>query len=266
MPHSLVGLSWLSRANLDLYNVLIVPGSWGPLSTYAGEGAGRTIREWVRNGGTLICMDNSASWAADTANGLSQVRLRHQVLDKLSEYDLSLTRERQAESPEVDTLALWYPEKVPADTGKKEKPPALGLEEAKRTDEWQRRFFPRGVIMRAELDTEDWLAFGLGKTLPVNLDTDDAFLAKAPVKTVARLASENELRISGLLWPEARARWANTAYATRESVGSGQIIMFANHPNFRAYFYGSRQMLVNAILLGPGFGADFDGPYEEGHR
>jgi len=266
LPHSLLTLSQLGHTNLELYNVLIIPSSWGPLDAYAGDGARRTIREWVQNGGTLICMDNSAAWAADTSAGLSQVRLRHQVLDKLQDYDLSLTRERQAESPEVDTLALWYPEKVPVDTSKKEKPPSPSLEEAKRIDEWQRRFFPRGVIMRAELDTEDWLSFGLGKSLPVNLETDDAFLAKAPVKTVARLAPENELRISGLLWPEARARWANTAYATRESVGRGQIILFATHPNFRAYFYGSRQMLVNAILLGPGFGAGFEGPYEEGRR
>ena len=80
------------------------------------------------------------------------------------------------------------------------------------------------------------------------------------------MAPENELRISGLLWPEARSRWANTAYATRESVGRGQIVLFATHPNFRAYFYGSRQMLVNAILLGPGFGSRFEGPYEEGRR
>ena len=264
LPHSLVSLSQLARTNLDLYNVLIVPSSWGPFDAYAGDGAKRNLREWVQNGGTLICMDNSAAWAADTATGLSQVRLRHQVLDKLSEYNLSLTRERQAESPEVDTLALWYPEKVPVDTAKQEKPPSLGLEEAKRIDEWQRRFFPNGVIMRAELDNEEWLSFGLGKSLPVNIETRDAFLAKAPVKTVARLAPENELRISGLLWPEARARWAGTAYATRESVGRGQIILFTTHPNFRAYFYGSRQMLVNAILLGPGFGAGFDGPYEEG--
>jgi hypothetical protein len=266
MPHSLLTLSQLGYANLDQYNVLIVPGSWGPLSMYAGDGAGRTIREWVQGGGTLICMDNSSSWAADTTTGLSQVRLKHQVLDKLPEYNLSLTRERQAESPEVDTLAMWYPEKTKVDTSKQEKPPAPGLEEAKRIDEWQRRFFPRGVIMRAELDTEEWLAFGLGKTLPVNLETDDAFLAKAPVKTVARLAPENDLRVSGLLWPEARARWANTAYATRESVGRGQIILFATHPDFRAYFYGSRQMLINAILLGPGFGSGFDGPYDEGRR
>jgi len=118
-------------------------------------------------------------------------------------------------------------------------------------------------MMKAELDTEDWLAFGLKKSLPVNYDTDNALLAKSPVKTVARLAGEKDLRVSGLLWPEARQRWANTAYVTRESRGRGQIILFACDPNYRAYYYGTRQILVNAILLGPGFGSQFEGPYEE---
>jgi len=263
LPHSLVSLPQLAHQNLDLYNVLILPGSWGPMDAWLGEGARRGLREWVEDGGTLICMGESAVWAADTANGLSQVRLKRQSLDKLDEYDLSASRERQAESPEVDTIALWYPEKVPDEEAKPEKPSRPGLEEARRADEWQRRFFPRGVMLRVDLDAEEWLSFGLGESVPVTLYTDHAFLAKAPVKTVARLAGENQLRISGLLWPEARARWANSAYATRESKGRGQVIMFATHPNQRAYFYGSRQMLVNAILLGPGFGSRFEGPYSE---
>jgi hypothetical protein len=117
--------------------------------------------------------------------------------------------------------------------------------------------------MKTELDTEEWLSFGLGSSVPVMVYSSSAFLAKAPVSTVARFADQNDLRISGLLWPEARERWANTAYLTRERKGKGQVIMFATHPNQRGYWYGSRQMLINAILLGPGFGSSFDAPYDE---
>ena len=53
---------------------------------------------------------------------------------------------------------------------------------------------------------------------------------------------------------EARRRWSETAYATRESAGRGQVILFAGYPNFRAYFHGGQRMLQNAIFLGPGFG------------
>ena len=263
LPHSLVSLSALANQNLSLYNVLILPASWGSLDNSLGSGGGQAIRQWVENGGTLICIGSSAAWATDSAKGISNVRLKDQVLDKLQEYDLDAARDRRAESPEVDTIALWYPEKV-APPPKEEKPVYPSKEEAKRTDDWQRKFFPRGVIMRADLEPEEWLGFGLEGSVPVNLYTDDVFLAKAPITTVARLAEEKNLRVSGLLWPEARKRWANSAYATRESKGRGQVILFAADPNERAYFYGSRQMLVNAILLGPGFGSRFEGPYEEG--
>jgi len=263
LPHSLIGLPQLDRRDLDAYNVLVVPGSWGRMNI--GRGVQSKIEDWVEDGGTLICMGQSAIWATDTVRSVSQVRLKSQTLDKLDEYDHSVARERQAESPDVDTIALWYPEKVAKKDKDEDKPSKLSKEETKRLDEWQRKFSPQGVILKAALDTEEWLNFGLGQSVPVMMYTRNAFLAKAPVNTVARFADRNDLRVSGLLWPEARERWANTAYLTQERKGKGQIILFAGHPNQRGYFYGSRQMLVNAILLGPGFGTRFDGPYEENY-
>ncbi len=73
---------------------------------------------------------------------------------------------------------------------------------------------------------------------------------------------ESFLRLSGLLWPEARKRWKETAYLTREGLGKGQIILFAGEPHFRAYFNGSGGLLINAILLGPGFGTRQTEPWQ----
>ena len=260
LPHSLLHLPSLGWRDLDLYNVLILPGSWGRMNI--DEGGQKKIMDWVEGGGTLICLGASAEWAADTSQGLSRVALKRQVLDKLHEYDLSVARERNANEPEVDTIALWYPEKVKKDEAPEEKAPALSKEDAERLDEWQRKFSPQGVILKAELDPDEWLSIGMGGSVPVTLYTRTALLAKKPIHTVARLADENSLRLSGLLWPEARERWANTAYLTQERKGKGQVILFADDPDQRAYFYGTRQLLVNAILLGPGFGTRFEGPYE----
>ena len=80
-------------------------------------------------------------------------------------------------------------------------------------------------------------------------------MSKHPVATPVRLVHEEDLRLSGLLWPEARQRWADSAYATVERVGNGQIILFASDPFFRGYFNGSGRLLLNAIVLGPGLGA-----------
>ncbi len=75
------------------------------------------------------------------------------------------------------------------------------------------------------------------------------------MQTSARLSEASQLRVSGLLWPEAGERWEKTAYATREAYGNGQVILFAGEPNFRSYFYGTGRMFINSMLLGPGYGA-----------
>ncbi|MFQ5500303.1 MAG: M14 family zinc carboxypeptidase [Candidatus Zixiibacteriota bacterium] len=262
IPHSLIRLQSMQWTDLSAYNVLIVPSAWGGgLKQALSKGGKKKLDNWVSAGGTLILCGSAAEWAADSSIALSQVRLKRQTLDKLSEYDTGVQRERQAEAPEVDTMALYHPERVKETDEKKEKQSSPSKEELKDHDEWQRKFHPRGSILRADIDTEHWLAFGMDKQVPVMVYTSYAFLANKPVKTVARFADKNSLRVSGLLWPEARERWANTAWATRESKGKGQIIMFANDPNLRAYFYGTRKMFVNAVLYGPGMGSRFDGPY-----
>ena len=68
--------------------------------------------------------------------------------------------------------------------------------------------------------------------------------------------AEMHLRMSGLLWPEASHRLANAAWVTRERVGRGQIILFATPPTFRAATRGATRVMLNALIYGPGFGAD----------
>jgi hypothetical protein len=64
------------------------------------------------------------------------------------------------------------------------------------------------------------------------------------------------LRMSGLLWPEAAHRLAHAAWVTRERVGHGQVILFASSPDFRGATRGMARVLQNAVVYGPGLGAD----------
>jgi hypothetical protein len=123
-----------------------------------------------------------------------------------------------------------------------------------REDEIARDLAPRGAIVAVDLDTEHWLAYGCGPTVPVLLLGSRAFLTTT-VQVPARFAPQDRLRLSGLLWEEARTRWAQTAYATRDPSGSGQVILFTTLPNFRGYYHGAERLLLNALLLGPGMGA-----------
>ena len=63
------------------------------------------------------------------------------------------------------------------------------------------------------------------------------------------------VRMSGLLWPEAAQRIANSAYLTHEKSGNGQIILFSGQPNFRGAARGTNRLLLNAIVYGAGLGS-----------
>ncbi len=96
--------------------------------------------------------------------------------------------------------------------------------------------------------------------LPVFVSGSRVLMARPPTATAVRLASAERLRLSGLLWPEATVRLADSAYLTAESVGHGQLILFAHSPNFRGTWHGTRRLLANAVLLGPGCGASTPAP------
>ena len=199
-------------------------------------------------------MGGAAAFLADTSTGLSETRLRRQVLNELHSYATAAERERMAEGPVVDSVALWNGSVSPADTTGRRSTQGLRDKELADEDARMRLFMPRGAILRVELDEEHWLAFGAGSVVPAIVYGSHAYLAKRPVQTPARFADKGELRLSGLLWPEGRERWARSAYATRQSLGRGQVILFAGEPNFRGCFHGTERLLLNGLLLGPGFG------------
>ena len=74
----------------------------------------------------------------------------------------------------------------------------------------------------------------------------------------ARFAASERVRLGGLLWPEARRRVADSAWLTRASAGRGQVVLFASSPVYRGGWRRAARLLGNAVLIGPGAGADPD--------
>ena len=122
-------------------------------------------------------------------------------------------------------------------------------------DAWQRRFAPRGVFLRGEIDSDSWISAGCDGEAPVYFSGPEVLLAREPVRTAVRLADRDRLRVSGLLWPEAAERLADSAYLTQERVGQGQVILFAAQPGYRGTMRSSGRLFANAAELGPGVGA-----------
>ena len=296
---SRVGDTDLSRYNvLIMPSVREGPDSYRRV--LGAEGV-ESIGTWVKNGGTLIGLHVGAAFLADTTTGLSQVRLRRQSLEKYRSPECGVPYKAARQLFMAEAMGFddeGAPLAVPGSFGVPGPgDPVLGpgaiafapaagkrvgaLRCAKslqeddgastaadldpellaRIDERLRRFRPRGVILRVDLDPRRWLAFGMPDRIPFMLSTSFAYLAQSPVHVVGRFADYDDLQVSGLLWPEAAGRWARTACVTRESVGRGQVILFAGNPAFRGYWLGTRRLLMNAAVFGPGMGTSTNPPY-----
>jgi hypothetical protein len=255
LPVTLLDGAELGRADLRRYNVLVLPPGRFDLSSAAEE-----LQAWVRSGGTLIALDDSAERVCDKELGLSQVRERADVLEELAAYAEAAARELAARNIVIDE-ALVYGDPVAATEAAtasedEKKPSTPSKEELERTDKFNRRFGPSGAVLRARVDSNEWITSGAGDELPVFYSGSQVLMAKPPVHTAVRLNDESTLRLSGLVWPEARERLAHGAWLTVERMSRGQVILFASTPNFRSFWRSGARLLANAIVLGPGLGAD----------
>lgn len=270
--HSQVDAAYLSRADLRRYNTIVIPNGYRPLS---GSELG-SLRDWVKQGGTLIAHDNSAANLA-TEKGIGGVRAIKETFSNAQSYDIALQREHLALSDELDVDAVSAHSvdtdiTYPWDQGSK----VLNADELKRRDTWQSRFMPSGAMVAGRVDTLHWLTFGTPETLPLLYSEQPALMVNGRQQAVVRVGVLNpnqnaekarainwstipqghdlNVRMSGLLWPEAASRIANSAYVTRERVGKGQVILFSGQPNFRGSTRGVGRLWLNALVYGAGLG------------
>ncbi len=97
--------------------------------------------------------------------------------------------------------------------------------------------------------------------MPAQIYTEYALVAQEPSVVVGAFATRDSLRLGGLLWPEARERWARTAYLTRERVGKGQVILFIDDLCRRGVLKATERAFLNAVLMGPGLGTAREWPW-----
>ena len=270
--HSQVDTAYLTRGDLRRYNTIVIPNGYRPMS-----GAEvRVLKEWVNQGGTLIAHDNSAAQIARDS-GIGKVRSVGDVLDNAQDYDIALQRERLSKSDALDiqrVTAHHVSDAVdyPWEQGAK----ALSGDELKRREAWQKRFMPSGAMVAGQVDTLHWMSFGSSEMLPLLYENQPALMTKGSQQAVVRVgvmtkdpnAREAQainwstvpeghaltVRMSGLIWPEAASRIANSAYVTRERVGKGQVILFSGQPNFRGSTRGVGRIWLNALVYGAGLG------------
>ena len=271
--HSQLNSSLTGYGDLRRYNTIILPSGNPDLSDYATN----MLMDWVKQGGTLIA-NNRSTRSIISSDGMGSVKSLNSSFDKSKSYNIDLMREiyslednidiSNANSNKVDT-EITYPWET-SDV-------SYSKEQLEMRDKWQSTLMPSGAIVSARVDSENWLTFGAEDVVPVLygnypiLMTGGNSLAalrigelipnkdsKARTINWSQIPSGYDLnvRMSGLVWPEASQRIANSAYLTREKVGKGQIILFSGEPNFRGSARGTNRLWLNAVIYGSGLGTN----------
>jgi hypothetical protein len=269
--HSQINSSFITYADLRRYNTIIMPDGNRALS----ENEIEVLNDWIKQGGTLIAHDNSSSIIA-SKNGLGSVTKIQDSLDKSVDFDIDLQREWLADKDNIDfdqvnSNTLNYKTDYPWDMDKR----TITDEELIRRDNWQSKFMPSGAFVVGRVDNTHWLSFGTPDVLPILYSKQPVLMTSNRAEAVVRIGSiepnngseikqlnwstipadhDIKVRMSGLVWPEASEKIANSAYLTREQIGDGQLILFSGQPNFRGSTRGTSRLWLNAVVYGAGLG------------
>ena len=222
--------------NLDMrdYDVLVLPSG-----TYnLGDDALRRLKDWIRNGGTLITLAEASRWAARDRVGL-----------------LSTDTLFRDGSPERDADAPAQGGAQGSSGGAAKPDPSKPFDYDKAIQpERERPETLAGAMLRVKLDRNHWLTAGLDDEIQVIYEGARVF---APLKldagrNVGVYASADRLVAAGLVWKEAQPLLAQRAYLMHQPTGRGHVIAFAEDPNYRAFAEATELLFINSVLLAPG--------------
>ena len=109
-----------------------------------------------------------------------------------------------------------------------------------------------GAIFDVQLDPTHPLAFGYGKTVQVFRNSERFFMPSAvPGANVGLYTAKP--RVSGYVSDEMLAQIPQTAALLARKSGKGGVVLMADNPNFRAFWYGTNGLMLNAVFFGHNF-------------
>ena len=270
--HSQLNSSLLSYGDLRRYNTIILPSGNPDIGNYSKE----ILIDWVKQGGTLIA-NNRAARVIASSGDFGDVKLLQQTFEDNESFNIDLMREiyslnNDLNKNEVNLNRVNFEIDYPWESVDK----TYTKDQLQMRDKWQSLLMPSGSMVAARSDQQHWLTFGTDDLIPVLYANNPILMtggnAEAPIR-IGELIKNDEVeearalnwsqipqgfdlnvRMSGLVWPEASQRIANSAYLTREKIGKGQVILFSGEPNFRGSTIGTNRIWLNAVIYGSGLG------------
>ncbi len=227
-PVSAIRSADIANADLSPFQVLIIPESRSGYKSTFGDAGSQNLKEWVKEGGTLIALGTGMRYVTDPDVDIMSSRReyayredKNEDVDDSTKVDGSLMAGLDDYNDAIEPTDV-DPDSVP------------------------------GVMLKAKVDLEHWLTAGSAETLNILYRGNDIY---TPVtinngRNVVNYMGKDEILASGYLWEENRIQLAHKPFVISEPKGRGQVIGFTSDPTVRAYLDGLNLMLINAIFRG----------------
>jgi hypothetical protein len=232
LPFTALRTDQIRNADLGRYNVIVLPhGSPSAYQDILGEPGISKLRRWTQDGGTIVLLKGAAAFG--TRKGV--------------EWTASTLKRHEA------TIRLFFEDgEAGLKTGPNKEQEQKAEADKPLTRDMDLVRTP-GAILRVKVDPEHWLGFGYDRDTAATVQSNYAFTLSKTALHVAAFPGDDQLELAGFMWPEARKALAKSLFAWVEPAGRGQVIFFAEDPNFRASQISTLRMFFNAVVLGPSF-------------
>jgi hypothetical protein len=226
-----VPASNLTKDALRQLNVLILPN--GEASEYKKEFEGERLddlRDWISQGGVLICMGGASEFAADAETKLTSSRILG-----------------SGEKPDNEGRSGNSSDKSPEERAKKQK------ESGRKKDSPDRKPLDvPGAIVGAHVNRDHFLTIGYEEDELPLLVQGNTFFERSDTGANVLTFEGDKLKISGFFWEgNTEESLRGSSALIEEPIGDGRVILFSSEPGFRMIWTSSVRLLLNAIVYGP---------------
>lgn len=218
IPVTLIPISVFNSASIQKYNTILVPeGTHSAITDPAKE----KLKNWVQAGGVLIGFERALNFF--TTSGLGKFEVKK----------------------DEDLPAGQAGKKDPA----KSKPYGD-------MDESSRAQSTSGAIFEAEGDLTHPLMYGYTSNKVAMFKGNNLFIQKATGAYSNPLVYGANPLLSGYITKPNLDKLKNSSVLGTVAMGRGRVIGFTENMAFRAFWFGTNKMLMNAIFYGPMISAE----------
>jgi len=227
MPITMVDWGRLEQADLREYSHVLVVGGSAKLG-FLGEGVVGKLKLFIEDGGVLWTQGNAVDWAVEK---------------ELAEGVWRETEEEKAEAEkDTDNGGTTVDDSVPRP--KVERRPFAEARDRKAFK------LVRGAIFSASVDPSHPIGYGYGSEfLPVFRNRNRFLEPSINAYSTPVQYSEGPL-LSGYISEENLELASGSAGIVVDQQGQGAVVLAIDDPCFRAFWWGTQRLLVNAVFFG----------------